>query len=324
MSSWLSDHLGGHPGTAIDAAVRDGLLARSVSLLTTTSLPELHGRFDPGGPDDPSARAFDPVWARAVAAKLASVDIVNISAGSVYPYAAIGPEAGALCRAEFLRQHRDARRALPGTARAIVQADIADAEKTGDVWGAGNLRTVLGDGARIETMELVSSFGGAFSFEAGSSVLAVEADGRVALDDGGRWSLAGSATLALDLPRGVGREPYPSPRLRNRALSASHRPRPSQAVRAESQGGTPFAPSAGGSSRRLRHAHRPHAERPDGDEERHRRQRHVQRAVALHGLRLGHRGLHGHGGRGRTGRDAEHRLPALPAGGQRSCGLGMR
>ena len=45
---------------------------------------------------------------------------------------------------------------------------------------------------------------GAFSFEAGSSVLAVEADRHVALDDGGRWSLAGSATLALDLPRGVG------------------------------------------------------------------------------------------------------------------------
>ncbi len=158
VSSWLIDHLEGRTGAAIDAAARDRLLARSVSLLTTTSLPELHGRFDSGGPDDPSARAFDPVWARAVAAKLEAVDIVNISAGLVYPCAAIGPEAGALCRAEFLRRHRNARRALPDTARAIAQADIADAEKTLVVWGAGNLRTVLGDGARIEAMELVSSF----------------------------------------------------------------------------------------------------------------------------------------------------------------------
>ena len=158
VSSWLIAHLEGRPGTSMDAAARDRLLARSVSLLTTTSLPELHGRFDPGGPDDPSARAFDAVWARAVAAKLQSVDIVNISAGTVYPCAAVGPEAGALCRAEFLSQHRDARRALPRTARAIAQADIPDAEKTIVVWGAGNLRTVLGDGARIEAMELVSSF----------------------------------------------------------------------------------------------------------------------------------------------------------------------
>ena len=158
VSAWLIAHLEGRPGTATNAAARDRLLARSVSLLATTSLPELHGRFDPGGPDDPSARAFDPVWARAVAAKLGLVDIVNISAGSVYPCAAIGPEAGALCRAEFLRQHRDARRALPCTARAIAQADIPDADKTLVVWGAGNPRTVLGDGARIEAMELVSSF----------------------------------------------------------------------------------------------------------------------------------------------------------------------
>ena len=158
VSSWLIDHLRGHPGTPVDAAVRNRLLARNVSLLTTTSLPELHGRFDPGGPDDPSARAFDAIWAKAVAAKLESVDIVNISAGSVYPCAAIGPEAGAICRAEFLRQHRDARRALPGTARAIAQSDIPDAEKTVVVWAAGNLRNVLGDGARMEAIELVSSF----------------------------------------------------------------------------------------------------------------------------------------------------------------------
>ena len=158
VSSWLLDHLEGLTDAAIDAAARDRLLVRSVSLLTTTSLSELHGRFDPGGPEDPSARAFDAVWARAVAAKLESVDIVNISAGSVYPCAAIDPEAGAICRAEFLRQHRNARRALPDTARAIAQAHTPDADKTLVVWGAGNLRTVLGDGARDEAMELVSSF----------------------------------------------------------------------------------------------------------------------------------------------------------------------
>lgn len=44
---------------------------------------------------------------------------------------------------------------------------------------------------------------GAFSFEAGSSVLAVEAGRRITLGDDGRWSLGGDASLALDLPRGL-------------------------------------------------------------------------------------------------------------------------
>ena len=159
VSSWLIDHLKGRAGTAIDDDVRDSLLARYVSIGATTSLSELHSSIDPEGSGGTAVDRFDPVWAKAVAAKLNSVDIVNISSGSVYPCASVPPEFGAPCREEFLRLHRDARRALPLTASAVAQADIPDDDKTIVVWAAGNLRTVLGDGARFEAMELVSRFG---------------------------------------------------------------------------------------------------------------------------------------------------------------------
>ena len=158
VASWLIDHLKGQPGTAIGDEARDALLARYASIGATTSLSELHGRIDPGGAGSPAVEKLDPVWARAVAAKLGSVDIVNISSGTVYPCASVPPEFGTPCREEFLRVRGEARRALPRTARAVAQADIPDHSKTIVVWAAGNLRTVLGDGARIEAMELVSRF----------------------------------------------------------------------------------------------------------------------------------------------------------------------
>ena len=158
VSSWLIDHLGGRPGSEIGDEARDSLLARHVSIGGTTSLSDLHSRIDPQGGGGGTVAEFDALWARAVGAKLNSVDIVNISSGAVYPCAAAGSEFAAACREEFLRLHREARRALPSTASAIAQAGIPDDNKTIVVWAAGNLRTILGDGARAEAMELVSSF----------------------------------------------------------------------------------------------------------------------------------------------------------------------
>ena len=189
VSSWLMDHLEGRPGAGIDGDARDALLARHVSIGATSSLSELHGRADPGGSGERAVEDFDRVWARAVAAKLSSVDIVNISSGSVYPCASIGPEFGPACREEFLRLHRDARRALPHTARAIAQARTPDADKTLVVWAAGNLRTLLGDGARSEAMEIVSSFADLRGHNIGVTAL-----------DGARAELAGYAHFCGALP----------------------------------------------------------------------------------------------------------------------------
>ena len=158
VSSWLIDRLKGRAGTAIDEDVRDSLLARYVSIGTTTSLSELHDGIDPEGFGGPAVEEFDPVWARAVAAKLSSVDVVNISSGTVYPCASIPSEFRAPCREEFMSRYRGARRALPLTASAVAQADTPDDDKTLVVWAAGNLRTILGDGARMEALELVSRF----------------------------------------------------------------------------------------------------------------------------------------------------------------------
>ena len=158
VSSWLVDHLKGRNGSAMDDDARDSLLSRHVSIGATTSLSELHNRVDPEGTGGPAVEEFDPVWARAVAAKLSSVDVVNISSGTVYPCASVPPEFGAPCREEFLRQHGEARRVLPLTANAVAQRDTPDDDKTLVVWAAGNLRTILGDGARFEALELVSNF----------------------------------------------------------------------------------------------------------------------------------------------------------------------
>ena len=160
VSPWLIHHIEGRPGSTIDEGVRDTLLARYVSIGAATSLSELHGRIDAEGAGGRTVAEFDAVWARAVGAKLDSVDIVNISSGTVYPCAAAGSEFAAACGEEFLRLRGEARRALPRTARAIAQADIPDDGKTVVVWAAGNLRGVLGDGARAEAMELVSRFEG--------------------------------------------------------------------------------------------------------------------------------------------------------------------
>ena len=73
-------------------------LARRVSIGGTTSLSEIHSRIDPEGAGGRMVAEFDALWARAVGAKLNSVDIVNISAGAVYPCAAAGSEFGAACR----------------------------------------------------------------------------------------------------------------------------------------------------------------------------------------------------------------------------------
>ena len=157
LSPWLIDHLRDWPGAGIEDEARDALLARHVSIAATTSLSELHGRLDRLGDDEPVVEAFDAVWARAVAAKLSSVDIVNISSGTVYACPNAEPAFRTVCREEFVRLYGEARRALPRTARAIAQVDIPDDDKTIVVWGAGNLRSLLGDGARFESMELVSS-----------------------------------------------------------------------------------------------------------------------------------------------------------------------
>lgn len=74
--------------------------------------------------------------------------------------------------------------------------------------GAG-LRVALSPGLSVAALtrtrgRLDGEGQGAFSFAAGSSLLAVHAERRFALDDAGRWSLRGSASLALDLPRGLG------------------------------------------------------------------------------------------------------------------------
>lgn len=189
VSSWLVRHLEGRPGSEIGDEARDSLLARHVSIGGTTSLSELHGRIDPEGTAGGAAAAFDAVWAGAVGAKLRSVDIVNISSGAVYPCAAIGSEFAAACRGEFLRLHRDARRALPRTAGAIAQADIPDDRKTIVVWAAGNLRGVLGDGARSEAMELVASFEEMRGHNIGVTAL-----------NGGKTGLADYAHLCGALP----------------------------------------------------------------------------------------------------------------------------
>ena len=130
-----------------------------------------------------------PLWARAVGAKLNSVDVVNISSGAVYPCAAAGSEFAAACREEFLRLHREARRALPRTASAIAQAGIPDDNKTIVVWAAGNLRGLLGDGARMEAMELVSRFEEMRGHNIGVTAL-----------DGGRAGLADYAHFCGALP----------------------------------------------------------------------------------------------------------------------------
>ena len=158
VSSWLMDRLGGGSGSAIGDEARDTLLARHVSIGAATSLSELHSRIDPMGSGDPAVEEFDAIWARGVAAKLGSVDVVNISSGTVYPCSSVESSVGTACREEFLRQYRDARRALPRTARAIAQSGIPDDDKTIVVWAAGNLRSLLGDGARFEAAELLSSF----------------------------------------------------------------------------------------------------------------------------------------------------------------------
>ncbi len=158
VSPWLIDHLQGWPGAEIEDETRDDLLARHVPIAATTSLSELHGRIDHAGDNDSTVEQFDAVWARAVAAKLDSVDIVNISSGTIYPCPSVAPASRAACREQFLHLYGEARRALPRTARAIAQGNIPDDDKTIVVWGAGNLRSLLGDGARFEAMELVSSF----------------------------------------------------------------------------------------------------------------------------------------------------------------------
>ena len=158
VSSWLLDRLRGGSGTAIGDEARDTLLARHVSIGAATSLSELHSRIDPMGSGDPAVEEFDAVWARGVAAKLGSVDVVDISSGTVYPCSSVESSVGTACREEFLRQYRDARRALPRTARAIAQSGIPDDDRTIVVWAAGNLRSLLGDGARFEAVELLSSF----------------------------------------------------------------------------------------------------------------------------------------------------------------------
>lgn len=158
VSSWLIRHLEGWSGSAIDDGVRDALLARHAFIGAATSLSELHNRIDPEGASGRTVAEFDAVWARAVGAKLGSVDIVNISYGTVYPCAAADPEFADACHGEFLRLYGEAQRALPRTARAVAQAEVPDDGKTVVVWGAGNLRGVLGDGARFEAMELVSRF----------------------------------------------------------------------------------------------------------------------------------------------------------------------
>ena len=189
VSSWLIDHLGGRPGSEIGDEVRDSLLARHVSIGGTTSLSELQSRIDPEGAGARMVAEFDALWARAVGAKLNSVDIVNISSGTVYPCAAAGSEFAAACRGEFLRLHREARRALPRTASAVAQADIPDDNKTIVVWAAGNLRGLLGDGARMEAMELVSSFEELRGHNIGVTAL-----------DGGRSGLADYAHYCGALP----------------------------------------------------------------------------------------------------------------------------
>ena len=189
VSAWLIDHLEGRPGTEIVEEARDALLVRHVSIGTTTSLSDLHSRIDPEGAGGRTLAEFDAVWARAVGAKLDSADIVNISSGAVYPCSAAGAEFAAACREEFLRLHNEARRALPRTARAIAQAEIADDDKTIVVWAAGNLRTVLGDGARFEAMELVSSFEDMRGHNIGVTAL-----------DGGKSGLADYAHFCGALP----------------------------------------------------------------------------------------------------------------------------
>jgi len=158
VSSWLIDHLEGRPGSTIGDGIRDALLARHVSIGSTTSLSELHSRIDPEGAGGRTVAEFDAVWARAAIERLKAADIVNISSGAVYPCSAASAEFAAACQEEFLRLHSEARRALPLTTRAIAQADTPDDDKTIVVWAAGNLRTVLGDGARFEAMELVFRF----------------------------------------------------------------------------------------------------------------------------------------------------------------------
>lgn len=49
-----------------------------------------------------------PCWAKAVGAKLSSVDTVNISPGAVYPCSSVGSEFAAICRGEFVRLHGNA------------------------------------------------------------------------------------------------------------------------------------------------------------------------------------------------------------------------
>ena len=189
VSSWLVHHLEGRPSSEIGDEARESLLARHISIGGTTSLSELHSRIDPEGAGGRTLAEFDALWARAVGAKLNSVDIVNISTGAVYPCTAAGSEFAAACRGEFLKLHREARRALPRTASAIAQADIPDDSKTIVVWAAGNLRTVLGDRARAEAMELDSSFEEMRGHNIGVTAL-----------DGGKTGLADYAHLCGALP----------------------------------------------------------------------------------------------------------------------------
>ena len=219
VSSWLIRHLGGRSGSGIGDEARNSLLVRHVSIGAATSLSDLHGRVDPQGAGGRTVAEFDALWAGAVGAKLKSVDVVNISSGEVYPCAAAGSALAAACREEFLRLHREARRALPRTARAVAQADVPDDDKTIVVWAAGNLRATLGDGARAGAMELVSSFGelrghniGVTALDAGRTGLADYANycGALPADwdaaaDGEHYCLAAPGVHDVDYPYNPGR-----------------------------------------------------------------------------------------------------------------------
>ena len=103
----------------------------------------------------PDRAPAGPADGRAARHRARRVRVVHrASEGPVRRRHGRGPSARSWTRATSSTSAR----ARSTRARAIARAHTPDAQKTVVVWGAGNLRTMLGDGARFEAMELVLSF----------------------------------------------------------------------------------------------------------------------------------------------------------------------
>ena len=101
------------------------------------SLSELRGRIETDRAGGRTVAEFDAVWAKAVGAKLSSVDTINISPGAVYPCSSVGSEFAAICRGEFVRLHGKAsytpKSSQPSSARTAPSARVAPVQLHGRI-----------------------------------------------------------------------------------------------------------------------------------------------------------------------------------------------